>query len=260
MLGRKWTQREEDEMNEAFSVERAIDVFAEGFSFTRSRTHPYLVERVGPVVRLHDAPRNKKDLRVEEWIAYGVAPSVVDQAARETTAGRYAISAICGVNEPDEPLRAGYKALGYRLNRTEPFFVHSLHNLLDVTSPATIERVSTQEQNQLLRSARKSGAIPAEWLQDDSPYRQYLAVIDGQAVGWVASVTTRYATWCSSMFVVERFRRQGIAKALLSRMLHDDREHGASASVLLSSHAGAKLYPLVGYEQIGTLLLFTPKK
>jgi hypothetical protein len=30
--------------------------------------------------------------------------------------------------------------------------------------------------------------------------------------------------------------------------------------VLLATHTGAKLYPVVGYEQIGMLLLFTPKK
>jgi hypothetical protein len=43
-------------------------------------------------------------------------------------------------------------------------------------------------------------------------------------------------------------------------MLRDDRAAGASAGVLLASHTGAKLYPSVGYEQIGTLLLFTPRK
>ena len=47
---------------------------------------------------------------------------------------------------------------------------------------------------------------------------------------------------------------------MLCRMLRDDRSGGARAGVLLSSHAGAKLYPLVGYEQIATLYLFTPRK
>ena len=42
-------------------------------------------------------------------------------------------------------------------------------------------------------------------------------------------------------------------------MLQEDRAHGAKQAVLLASHAGAKLYPLLGYEQIATLLIFTPK-
>lgn len=55
------------------------------------------------------------------------------------------------------------------------------------------------------------------------------------------------------------FRRRGIARALLGRMLQDDRAYGATLAVLLASHTGAKLYPLIGYQQIGELLLYTPK-
>jgi predicted acetyltransferase len=62
------------------------------------------------------------------------------------------------------------------------------------------------------------------------------------------------------MYVSPPFRRRGIARSLLCQMLHDDRAGGAQTAVLLASHTGAKLYPVVGYEQIGTLLLFTPKK
>jgi hypothetical protein len=43
-------------------------------------------------------------------------------------------------------------------------------------------------------------------------------------------------------------------------MLRDDRDAGATVNVLLSSHTGALLYPVVGYERIATLLFFTPRK
>lgn len=43
-------------------------------------------------------------------------------------------------------------------------------------------------------------------------------------------------------------------------MLQDDHATGSTQAVLLASHTGAKLYPVVGYEQIGTLLLFTPRR
>lgn len=42
-------------------------------------------------------------------------------------------------------------------------------------------------------------------------------------------------------------------------MLRTTRRNGATASSLLASHAGAKLYPAVGYEQIGELLAYTPR-
>ncbi len=62
------------------------------------------------------------------------------------------------------------------------------------------------------------------------------------------------------MYVAPKFRRRGIAQGMLCRMLRDDRSGGAKIAVLLASHAGAKLYSVVGYQQIGSLLCFTPKK
>jgi predicted acetyltransferase len=56
------------------------------------------------------------------------------------------------------------------------------------------------------------------------------------------------------------YRRRGIGQALLCRMLRDDRTHGSKCSVLLASHTGALLYPRVGYERIGTLFMFAPKR
>jgi hypothetical protein len=42
--------------------------------------------------------------------------------------------------------------------------------------------------------------------------------------------------------------------------LRDDRARGAECSVLTASHTGALLYPRVGYERIGALFMFAPKK
>ncbi len=55
-------------------------------------------------------------------------------------------------------------------------------------------------------------------------------------------------------------RRRGIGRAMLCRALRDDRAHGASAAVLTASHTGAKLYASVGYEQVGTVLVLTPRR
>ena len=58
---------------------------------------------------------------------------------------------------------------------------------------------------------------------------------------------------------------RAVADLLLRRLRSrpeglDDREAGSQANVLLASHAGAKLYPMVGYEQIGELMLFVPRR
>jgi predicted acetyltransferase len=68
------------------------------------------------------------------------------------------------------------------------------------------------------------------------------------------------ATWCADMYVNHSHRRRGIGQALLSTMLRDDRARGSKCSVLTASHTGALLYPCVGYERIGTLFMFAPRK
>jgi predicted GNAT family acetyltransferase len=131
-----------------------------------------------------------------------------------------------------------------------------------VECPADVFRIDTEEQAQRLSLATGSRPTPAEHLfQRPRQKRQFCAELDGEIVGWVHSIQLRpNIASCFNMYVKPEFRRRGIAKALLSRMLADDREHGALHNVLLASHAGAKLYPAVGYEQIGTLHLFCPLK
>ena len=244
----------------AADVAAALEVFARGFTFTRSFTHPYLAVRLGPAWVLRDAPRRRGAYRNEEWIAHGLPPQEVDGLAREHTRGKFAVCAICGTGEPEEPLRAGFKALGYRLGTTEALMVHRLGSIPQCVSPAVIERVTTSECAQRLAKAAGSRQILPEHLIEAGPLRQYVAMVDGDLVGWVRSVVVGDATWCSNMYVRLAHRRRGIAGAMLCRMLRDDQAAGAKAAVLLASHSGEKLYPVVGYEHIGTLLLFTPPR
>ena len=67
-------------------------------------------------------------------------------------------------------------------------------------------------------------------------------------------------SWCSNMYVKADYRRRGIGRALMAKMLRDDRKYGSQLAVLTASHTGALLYPRVGYREIGTLLVYTPKK
>ena len=255
-------------MPEAFAeLERAIEVFARGFSFVRSFAHPYLASRVpvdvplgGSLWMMRDAERLRGNYRVEEWITCNLDPQLAHDTILAGKRGRYAISAICPSGTADESLRSGFKGLGYRLGTTEPFMTHSLRHIPQATDPAVIERVRTAEMAQRLAKAARRLQIRPEDLHQDAPQRQYVALIDDLLVGWVGSIVVGDATWCQTMYVAPEFRRRGIARAMLCRMLRDDRAHGATEAVLLASHTGAKLYPVVGYRQIGTLLLFTPGK
>lgn len=240
------------------TVDEAIEVFMGGFAFTRSYTHPYEVHRLEHCRVMRDAPRKGGEYRGEEFVAHGVSPRLVDEEARRETRGRFAVCMIQAVGEPGAEIRAEFKSLGYRLLGTEEFFVHSLTDIPDCADPFPIEQVRDLESaNRLAKAARTRQILP-QHLKDPSPIRQYMALDGEKPVAWVRSIRVGSATWCSNLFVDSPYRRRGIGRALMLRMLKDDRRAGVSASVLLASHAGSMLYPQLGYQLIGQLLLYKP--
>jgi GNAT superfamily N-acetyltransferase len=242
-------------------IEFAIEVFVRGHSAGKSRTYPYDVSRIGPLWVMRDAPRkNARDYRKEEWIAYGVAPKAANALARKHARGRFFMCAMLADGEPDASTRAGYKALGYRLLATEGFFVHPLTRIAKPASTIPIERVRTPEMAERLGRMTRTRPISSDLLGNDAPFRQYVARDGQEIVGRVRSVDAAGATWCADMYVTPSHRRRGVGRALLLRMLRDDRARGSKCSVLTASHTGALLYPLVGYERIGTLFMFAPRR
>jgi GNAT superfamily N-acetyltransferase len=242
-------------------MEFAIEVFVRGHCVGRSRTHPYEAARVESLWVMRDGPRkNARDYRKEEWIACGVAPETVDRIARRHTRGHFFVCAMLPDGGPDGPARAAYKALGYRLLATEGFFIQRLARIPKPASPARIERLCTAARAAELGKLTRTRPLPAEMLTDKAPFRQYVALDGDRIVGRVRSVDAAGATWCTDMHVEPSHRRRGIGRALLCAMLHDDRKRGSQCSVLTASHTGALLYPLVGYERIGTLFMFVPRR
>ncbi len=241
-------------------LDTALEVFARGICVPRSFTHPYLAERVDGLWVTRDAPRRRGRYRREEWFAHGVAPDETMRIVKRHARGRYAICAICADGESDEPIRAGYRALDYRLGFTEPIMVHRLRRIPRFASPIEIVRVLDAALANKVNTAVRRRQILPEHLTPDAPLRMYAALVDDDPAGWVSSVEVVGATWCANLYVKPEFRRRGIGRALMCRMLRDDRSHGSQLAVLAASHTGALLYPLVGYEQIGTLFLYTPRR
>ncbi|MBN9220204.1 MAG: GNAT family N-acetyltransferase [Mesorhizobium sp.] len=243
------------------TIETAIEVFVRGHSAGRSRTFPYQISRVGALWWMRDAERkNARDYRKEEWIAYDVTPEDVDATARRHTRGHFYLGVVIAMGTPDAPVRAAYKALGYRLVGTEGFFVQPLRHLPSAPAVSqSVERVRTPELASRLGKITRKRPIADDLLSDDAPFRQYVALDGQEIVGRVRSVDAAGATWCADMFVEPSHRRRGIGRALLSRMLHDDKAKGSACSVLTATHTGALLYPHVGYQRIGTLLMLGPK-
>jgi GNAT superfamily N-acetyltransferase len=242
-------------------VDRAVEVFAKGFAMTRCFTYPSQAERVGKLWVIRDAERKRPaEYRREEWVGVDVSPKEVDAAARHGTRGRFCICAICPAGVSDLPLRDGYRELGYRLGGTEPLMLHRLKRIPKLPAPLPIERVLTEELSDRVTEASGRRQILPEDLPDGSPFRLYAALDGEEPIGWLKSITVGKATWVSNVHVLPKYRRRGIGKSLMVKMLRDDRAYGAVQSTLLASHTGALLYEAVGYERLGTLLLYTPKR
>lgn len=241
-------------------IEAAIEVFVHGYGIGRSRIFPYEANRVGSLWLMRDAPRkNARDYRGEEWVVHDVAAEAADAIVRQHSRPSFAISVVIADDEPDQPVRTAYKALGYRLQRTEGFFVQRLRQIPSPQAVVPIERVQTAERAAQLGKTMRRRPIADDLLGDGAPFRQYVAVDGDAIVGRVRSVEAVGATWCADMYVEPSHRRRGIGQALMAKMLHDDRVRGSRCSVLTATHAGALLYPRMGYERIGTLLIFGPK-
>lgn len=209
---------------------------------------------------LRDAPRKRGPYRSEEWIGHGRSPDEIDGLVRAHARGRFRVCVLLGAGESDAALRAAFKRLNYRLNTTESLMVHDLESVPQVPSPALIQRVTSRAEADELAQAAGARLLRPEHLAPEAALRVYVALIDGRITGWVRSSVIANAGWCSSMFVAPPFRRRGIARAMLCRMLHDDRAAGAATAVLLASHTGAKLYSVVGYRELGTLFVYTPSR
>lgn len=242
------------------TIEAAMDVFIEAFCLGRSRTHPYMGgQECGMWVMRDGLRKDPRDYRCEEWFVRGVLTTDQDSHIRKQTRGRYAVGSIRTPDESEDELRQGYRDLRYRLLMTEMFFAHDLGAFTAADSPATISLVT--DRAGMERMKRVTGRLPFHpdrLTENPRRVRQYIAEIDGEIVGWTRSIRCREGNWCSDLQVKTEHRRKGIGSALMTRMLRDDKDEWGGASCLLASHAGAKLYPRLGYAAIGQLFVYSP--
>lgn len=236
-------------MNEELNA--AIEVFVKAIAKAKSQYGPYFCSRLGEMWVLHDDPQ-RKDPRKTEVVTSGKASaSVVDEIQRAGL-GWHFLCDIQGNGFDFEGRRSEYKALGYRAMTTEWMFVHDLIKVPEFDSSPPVRIVTSQaEANGIPQIAKhKLKLQPGSrdfWIWDER--RDY---------GAVRSLDIGDCGWVQGLHVHRDVRRRGYGKALMSALLQSDASLGRTRSVLLASTAGSKLYPLVGYRQIGVLQMFCP--
>jgi GNAT superfamily N-acetyltransferase len=245
------------------TLDRSVRAFLIGFSMGKSRTHPYITTTINRITAMHDAPRANPSLyRRAEFIRLDGEPDEIHADCLSTAAQigesvqRWFLCSIRTQNDL-EPVEREFKKIGYRLLGREAFFIHDYAKLKD-PSGGPVSRLKTEEDIKEFFSWAGLRVSSQDIARVHSgEIRRYVAKHEEQIVGNVASIAAGGQTrWVQALYVHDPFRRRGFGKALMDRLLWDDYQLGNTLSVLLASKTGAKLYPRLGYRQIGTLLLY----
>lgn len=241
-------------------IDRCIEVFAKGLTFTRSLTKPCIASQIDGAWWLRDDPTLRERRRNDEWITRSsIDVGILHRLAHESTKSGFTISAVTTNAEEEVLMRARFRKLGYRLWRTEPLMTRSTEKTPRFDTLANVRLVETDAIPSRRTNAQEGSTISKK-LWKGSPTRCHVAMLHERVAGWARSISVNDSSWCDSMFVEPEFRRRGIGRALVVTMLRADRAAGLSASVLAARHAGAKLYSSVGYQTAGTVLVLTPLK
>ncbi|MBX3119571.1 MAG: GNAT family N-acetyltransferase [Fimbriimonadaceae bacterium] len=247
-------------------LDTAVEVFAHGFSFVRSYTKPYPAQKVGDIWVLIDAATSRsgqpvKYPRKTEVLAHSLPPEEIIRQVQAAGLGWHFLCYIGSVGAREDEIRDAFRGFGYRKLATEWMFVHSLDDIPVVESVPPIRRVTEMSELLSIKRAMRRWPMRLEDLPiDDAPQRLYAAIEGSSAYGWVSSVPVGKQSWVSNLFVTPEQRGKGLGRALMSHLLLEDRRYGIEQSVLMASAAGARLYPHLGYREIGTLQVFCPAK
>ena len=214
-------------------------------------TYPYVPTLVNGLWVMQDTPA-RKNARKIEIVSHGMDPEKVVENISKIGVGWHF---LCDIHYPDDgfdAIRTRYKALRYKALSTEWLFVHDLQNIPTIESVPPVRLVDDQAT---MDSIKMRGSQRRK-LRPEA--RHYTIWDDNQDYGWVYSVPVGKNNWVADLRVHESERGKGYGRALMSKLLRDDQALGVQNSVLLASSSGARLYPHLGYQQIGVLQMFCP--
>lgn len=234
-------------------LSEATAAFVAGWTAIKRLTGPFEVKRLGKAYLAFD-PTGRR--RGELIGAARSGPDLIGEIASEM--GRIAISAIYPEGDDLDERNEAFRKLGWRLLATEGLFIHDLKDL-PPTDPRVRRARTPADVARVAKVVRRRPASLGAADVDDAEVRLYEARVGGNTVGWVQSVKAGRDGWVANLKVLAPHRRKGLGRALMAALLADDARLGRRRSVLLASHAGAMLYPLLGYQRIGTLMLLMPK-
>jgi len=245
-------------------IDDAISACVTSFCLSRTATYPFGIQRTGHLIVTADNPPRKTGGRNPEiFVMPGATASNAISQIKDLQLGeRYVLSVMCDMKTDIKELSSDYKSLGFRLRTTEALMVLDLSKPIQTQNRHEIKPVETPDDAEKLKILTKARVLASEVMTiNGGEVRTFYCDVNDEAVAWCRSIITHpTAAYVSGMFTKPEFRRQGIGTELLAAMTKSDADHGLQYSVLLATHTGEHLYKSFGYERIGTLVMFSPRR
>lgn len=235
------------------SNERCIEVFVLAIAALKSRFHPYLAEQAEGLWILHDTP-GRRDQRKTEIVNIGQPVGEAVERISRLHPEWHFLCHFVPTGQSTEAAKRELKACNYRLVTTELMYCHFLENIGPYQCDPPIRSATTQAEADAFPCTSQH---KPKLLQGST---RFVVADETTDFGWVSTVPIGPDAWVSDLFVRPDHRGKGYGAALMNRLLAHDRDAGVRASILLASKAGARLYPHLGYELRGTLLIGCPRK
>lgn len=139
----------------------------------------------------------------------------------------------------------------------------------DAAASPAVERVADNRAlaayGRVLAENFGEGPLEAEWvtavfgragLGDDTPWRHYVGVLDGEPAATVTLFLTPPVAGVYFVCTAERYRRRGIGAAVTAHTIREARLLGATTAVLGSSPMGYGVYRRLGFEEVFRYRIF----
>ena len=239
-------------------VTTAWDLFIAGFTDSGHARHHATRFRAGPLEAVRFAAGELSGTPFEEFFVRDCDPAAALAAvAAHQPLPRHYLTVL----EDRSGLRETYERGGYRLDDTETLMVCDLAVLAPLTPSPGVTLLCEEEADWHNRNDPQGTrwALPENLA--DPRMAHYAIVRDGQLMARGRNLwLNARQSYVSRVYVAEAWRGQGLARALMARLLADDIARGARWSVLTASRMGERLYAGLGYRVLGTILIFEPNE
>lgn len=252
------------------SPPRALRLFLEGLREIRGQVAPAEVVRRGRWRLVRERDPAERPARREEWFGWDLSPAEADaEVSGWAPAGRPVLSlftpgSVAGGRGSALEVPRGYRGAG------REYLME-----LEVSGGGgetgrggggaggrdrRARRVRDPGEALRIAGANRGGLISLCQLTARRPVVRLYAAWDGERpVAWVRWVRLgREAGYVANLWTDPAFRRQGLATALMRRVLAEARRAGVRRLVLSATRAGREVYARLGFQDAGRLQTFTP--